>query len=562
MVDRSLRTAPAARSAEPQAGPATRPEEPAPPRVAVLLADRLATCGAGLDLLALQGWIEATLPNVWVAVVPDLAQRPTALADHIAASGAARLVLGLETGMYPVAEVQTQVRKAGLDPLGVAVLDLGAHAALAFPRPVATERAKLLVAGAVARARAFPGTRPEHVKTTVSVAVSRRALFTLAVHEHRVVPAIRAARCVADRGCRACVDTCPRQALRLKDRRIDVDRARCESCGMCAPACPTEAIDLPGLAEAELEAQVAALLGTPADDLGPRGVLLACQRSTATLAAAVASGFRYPAGWLPVVVPCAGTITPTLLLRCLAAGAAAIGVVGCREQCAFGQGSTVAERVAFCQALLEKLGGVPARVRFCPAEGGDPAAWALPDSAPPVASGAADDRPRGGPRAVRAAAAALLALARAHGAADAVALEHPQAALGLVDIDPTGCTTCEACATVCPTGALASARGTDGIAITFDPTLCPACGLCAPRCPEAERGVLRLRRAVDLQRLGAGRVVLRRDRTPRCVACGKPIAPAAMMARLAAILGDEYAALSPVLTRLCSDCRGGAPGPR
>ncbi|MBI4506612.1 MAG: 4Fe-4S binding protein [Chloroflexi bacterium] len=555
MTDRSPEAAPAARSAQQQPEPATRSIAPAPPRVAVLLSERLATAGAGLDLPALQGWIEATLPNVAVAVVPDPAARPAALPGHIAASRAARVVLGLDTGVYPVAEVQTQVRKAGLDPLGVAVLDLGAPAALAFPRPIATARARALIAGAVARARAFPGTRPEHVKTAVSVAVSRRALFTLAVHEQHVVPAIRAARCVADRGCRICIDVCPRQALRLKDRRIEVDKTRCESCGMCAHACPTEAVELPGLAAAELEAQVAALLAPAAKDLAPRGILLACERSATTLAAAVAGGFRYPAGWLPVVVPCAGMLSPTLMLRCLALGAAAVGILGCREQCVFGQGDTVAERVAFCQALLEKLGGASERVRFCPPGGAEPAAWALPDGVPAAPAGAEDDRSRG-------VAAALLALARAHAAPDDLVVEHAQVPLGIVDIDTAGCTTCEACATVCPTGALASERGADGIAITFDPTLCPACGLCAPRCPEAEHGVLRLRRAIDLRRLGAGRVVLRRDETPRCVACGRPIAPAAMMARLAAMLGDEYAALSPVLTRLCSDCRGGAPVPR
>lgn len=558
MTDSRPEASPAARPAQQQPEPAARSISPAPPRVAVLLSERLATCGAGLDLAGLQQWIESMLPNATVAVLPDLARRPAALPERIASSGAARLVLGLETGVYPVAEVQAQVRKAGIDPLGIAVLDLGAHAALAFPRPLATARAKVLAAGAVARARAFPGTRPEHVKTAVSVAVSRRALFTLAVHEQHVVPAIRAARCVADRGCRVCIDVCPRQALRLKDRRIEVDKARCESCGMCAHACPTEAVELPGLGAAELDAQVAALLATAVADLGPRGILLACERSATTLAAAVAGGFRYPAGWLPVVVPCAGMLSPALMLRSLALGAAAVGILGCREQCVFGQGTTVAERVAFCQVLLEQLSGAPERVRFCPPGGADLAAWALPDVVLGAPAGADDERLHG----TRAAAAALLALARAHAAPDDVVVEHAQAPFGVVEIDPVGCTTCEACTTVCPTGALASQRGDDGIAITFDPTLCPACGLCAPRCPEAEHGVLRLRRAVDLRRLAAGRVVLKRDDTPRCVACGAPIAPAAMMARLAAMLGDEYAALSPVLTRLCSDCRGGAPAPR
>ena len=51
-----------------------------------------------------------------------------------------------------------------------------------------------------------------------------------------------------------------------------------------------------------------------------------------------------------------------------------------------------------------------------------------------------------------------------------------------------GCTACGLCAVVCPTRALALARG-EQAALHVDPTACTGCDLCALHCPQ---GVLKL----------------------------------------------------------------------
>jgi len=38
--------------------------------------------------------------------------------------------------------------------------------------------------------------------------------------------------------CQACVEVCPRGAWSLDDEALDIDTARCDGCGLCAPACP------------------------------------------------------------------------------------------------------------------------------------------------------------------------------------------------------------------------------------------------------------------------------------------------------------------------------------
>ncbi|MBI4492462.1 MAG: 4Fe-4S binding protein [Chloroflexi bacterium] len=464
-----------------------------------------------------------------------------------------RLVLGLAPGEYTSAEVQAQARKAGLDPMGVETLNLAARAALLGPPPVATERARLLLVAAVARARAFRGSRPEQLKASLSVSVSRRALFSLAVHEYHAVPAVLPQRCAADRGCRRCVDVCPREALQLSGRQLRLDRTQCEGCGLCVSACPREALDLPGASFAELDAQLVALLDPALSDLSPRGVLFACRPTAAALDAAVERGFRYPAGWLPVAVPCAGALSPAIFLRSLALGAAGVGVLPCNGHCPFAQDAALAERVSFCQELLGLMGAPMEQVRLVPLASGEPNAWALP-AAPgePLAPRLVSTRL---PNARRAGGEAVLALARAYGAPADLVFAHPQAPWGRLQVDAPGCTVCGACAAVCPTGALALDRQERSVALTFDATLCVACELCVPRCPEAERGVLRLQRAVDRPSLEAGRVALARDQQPRCVACGAPLASTGMMARLAERLGEQYAALQPTITRYCSACR-------
>lgn len=520
------------------------------PRVAVLLSQRLASAGRGLELEDLRSWMERALPPVDVHIIADPVNQPTEIARLLETSHSERLVLGLGPGEQAVAEIQTQVRKAGLDPLGVVLLT---HAALVAPEPVVTERAKLLLAAAVARARAFAGSRPDHLKGGFSVAVSRRALFKLAVREYRAVPAPLPERCVAAQGCRVCVDSCPRDAIRLRDGRIELSKSACESCGLCVSACPSEALTFPGHSLAELDAQITTLLDPTLADLEPRGILFVCRQSAPALDASLERNSRSPAGWLPVSVPCAGAVSPGLMLYCLALGAAEVGVVGCRDQCRVSQGLVVAERVGFCQELLRMIGGEPERVTLCPTGSDDASAWALPapTDVPPARhldGSAARDR--------RYAASAIVHLAEAFGGREDVTLAGAPSPFGIIDLDAGGCTACEACTSVCPTGALAADRQADAVSITFDTAICTACGVCIPRCPEVDRGVLRLERAVDLGRLRAGRTVLYRDQAPRCIGCGAPVAPSGMMARLAELLGDQYAALAPTITRYCLDCRG------
>ncbi|MCD4728107.1 MAG: 4Fe-4S binding protein [Pirellulales bacterium] len=45
-------------------------------------------------------------------------------------------------------------------------------------------------------------------------------------------------------GCESCVDSCPVEAIEMKDDLAVIDADTCSDCGACIDACPVEAITL------------------------------------------------------------------------------------------------------------------------------------------------------------------------------------------------------------------------------------------------------------------------------------------------------------------------------
>jgi len=45
-------------------------------------------------------------------------------------------------------------------------------------------------------------------------------------------------------GCETCVDSCPVEAIEMKDDIAVVDQDTCSDCGSCVDSCPVEAITM------------------------------------------------------------------------------------------------------------------------------------------------------------------------------------------------------------------------------------------------------------------------------------------------------------------------------
>ncbi len=170
------------------------------PAVGVFLCEHL-EARWGLPVSQVQRWAAGT-PALTLRVVRGVCESPRALQEPLARSGVSRAVLGLCRRPASRADLQAAVRRAGLDPAGVEVVDLGTYAARAHRPPDAGRKAVILLAGAVARARAFVGSLPHHHVPVFPRTVSRRSLLTLSALEYRsALPKIEVRRtgAVSDR---------------------------------------------------------------------------------------------------------------------------------------------------------------------------------------------------------------------------------------------------------------------------------------------------------------------------------------------------------------------------
>jgi len=516
-------------------------------RVGVLLCDGLASLAPELDLPGLCSSLEATCPGAVVEVLPELCTRPDHLPRLVARRPFERAVLGLCSSDYPQAELQTQARKAGLDPFGLEVVPLGTLCVEVHPAHQAIWKAEVLLRGAVAKALAYQGSGIEHSKLIflpLTQKVRRRSLFTLPPIIYRPVPAIRRGRCLAERGCELCLRACPRDALRSSGEGISLDKRSCEGCGVCLTVCPRGAIDFPGWSLPQIEAQLTSLLSSTGRDEEASGVLFICQRHVSTLEGLARRGVFYSHRWLPLILPCLGMVTPHRIFQALASGAGEIGLL-CDTECPFGQQQIVSGRVDFCRQLLRLLEQPSERVKAVspphleeflrrPPQGAH--CWRVEGA----------DRGLGTPE-------GLLAAIRHLAAGDASAqvfLEHSYSPFGVLVLQPERCTGCISCVEACPTGALTSEEE-EGLGIIYSPILCTGCGLCVMACPEA---ALTVHRATRLDILGQGRIEIYKAGLARCVKCGAAFAPLALLQRIQAVLGENEA-LSLALNRYCPSCR-------
>lgn len=455
-----------------------------------------------------------------VEVIDGLCRQPGALADL--GEEVDGLVLVLHDDEVAQADVQAQIRAAGLDPLGVPTLDAAEHEG-------DQDRFRVALAGAIALAGAFPGSVPAHAKPVFSTRLTRRSLFTIPRPAYIAAPAIDQMICAADDGCTLCVGVCPQEAYSWVEGRVVYDKDACEPCGMCVTACPTGAITNPAATPPALAAQIEAM-AVAAN--GPVGIVFRCRRAERQSIAR---------GWQIVEVPCTGMVTAPWVLAPLLLGAAQVAVLRCSEAgCDLNLDRAAEEAVGFASDLLNAFGIGTDRVALTP---GPLVREPLP--AVPV------DNPFGARSA-----------ARVYGGLRAVSESHVDdvvgaaAMLGVVTIDPATCTMCTMCVQMCPTDALLGSYTEDGLLrITFDSVDCTACDQCVGVCPEVERGAIAVDHRVDFAVLAAGRAELNRSATHICERCGQPVAPTAMMDRIGDLLGDEPA-LMHQLTRLCLACRG------
>ncbi len=303
------------------------------------------------------------------------------------------------------------------------------------------------------------------------------------------LPEVRAERCVRYRyrysECRRCADACAHEAINLSDDGVAVLAERCQGCGLCLPVCQTEA-----LTERSVSAEHLLKIAGEAKEM-----VIAC----------APSGARGDA-----VVPCLGALDAVSLSEISRRGISLqlAGTHHCND-CAHSTHGR--DLMSVNLAAREILSGVGEDGQWAPVEiqAAGSGTWVKAQEAPDAArrglfrrmvGHSADvisgklEAPAAPLKAIRAAAPFLperkVILNNLYASAGEQAMTVARhAALPAEDWQVGGgCTHCEACVRVCPTGALQLLESNTAWRLAFLNDRCVACDVCAEVC---QPGVMR-----------------------------------------------------------------------
>ena len=302
-----------------------------------------------------------------------------------------------------------------------------------------------------------------------------------------VLPLIDAGACahaiLSDASCSSCVDACPSGAWVLDDQGLGLNESRCAGCGICASACPAEAIAF----------NTGEALISPAD---PRTAFAGCRHTVP--------------GDGPGQLSCMGVLGVDELMRLYARGVRTIAVpepspAGCH--C-----TTPARFDEALGRLNDELVSRDAPGLKVTALAAD--VWAERARATDAGHDQVDRSRR-----------ALFSTLLAGAARDAgEALRGVEIALGgngneslfahVPHLDQLRCTGCDACISICDSQSLTLIKDEAGNeCYRVDPGRCTGCGLCVDICAVA---------AIEVEHLGAGARCLIELSSAQCRSCGAP----------------------------------------
>lgn len=230
-------------------------------------------------------------------------------------------------------------------------------------RPVDSPTDGVFLAGAAQGPKDIPASVAQ------GSAAASRAARILQAPEWEIEPIVAYVwedRCVSAQGkkCGICAQACPYQAIEVEvGKPAKVIAAKCHGCGGCVAECPHNAITQMHFTDAQLLAQIRALLARD-----PEEKILAFRCHWCSYGGADTAGtshFEYPARERGLRVMCSARMDADFVYEAFRLGAGAVLVSGCHPQdCHYITGQRVgAARFERLKKALDRLGVTPGRFR-------------------------------------------------------------------------------------------------------------------------------------------------------------------------------------------------------
>lgn len=346
-------------------------------------------------------------------------------------------------------------------------------------------------------------------------------------------------------GCTRCLDVCPTGAISPAGDHVAIDPDICAGCGACAAVCPSgaAAYDDPVVEVLFRRLRTLATTYRQAGGSAPRA-LFHDGFGAEMIALSARFGQGLPPDVIPVEVANVEGVGHAELLAALGVGfAEALVLIGPRND------PLVPDReAALAHAILKGTGRPEGMLRLIAPEDPD-VLDALLAAAPAGAPLAEPILPAGGRREVTRLAATALA-----GEPPAPFPLPEGAPYGTVRVDTAACTLCQACISLCPSGALGD--NPDRPQLRFQESACLQCGICASTCPE---NAITLAPRLDLGNDALTYRVLHEEEPFACISCGKDFGVRSTIERITEKLAGKnwmYSDSDNVkLIQMCDDCR-------
>ncbi len=266
-------------------------------------------------------------------------------------------IIAIQPIIVPRKGTYTLAEKLGLE------LDLDGFIKTRYSKmkPVQTSRRGIFVAGNTK----MPMSLNDAISSAQNAVFESLKIIRSPIERKGWIPVINEESCDV---CKACIEACPNDALRLVDDKVQHIPTHCEFCGICVSVCPTRAIEFQSHGKDSWFARLE-MIGTTHKRLEqdtPFTLVYACSEcANASIDQAGFAGKEYPTGSYVLQFPCAGMVSPIEILKGLAVGAERVIVAHCQSGgCHHQTGDKISDMVVeLTRDMLEQIGQDPNRVK-------------------------------------------------------------------------------------------------------------------------------------------------------------------------------------------------------